>query len=323
MIDTVMVTFAIYLEPRHLRQWVSHPLIFPGGTSLRKYFLNASLDHGVPLDFKYYPPNPPRYTRPWLSMKISIPKALYRNNVQMVTCESEIERAIAIINSYIAGKPCLPKLDFGAGVLWEVDATYNHFTHDMTQDYVRALSKLTYPQRDTGPYPYEGVQFKSDVATTKFYDKHRECNLPTAQGILRQESVLRHTYYIERRMQRKAPTLREVTVAWLVQILNDDLKRLRLQNSIIYDRHLAQDILTDVYGWSPGSKLFSYLVAKQSMSVEQMIARGAKKRTLLKYDRLIADAGVALTMCDTKASLPALSIDVESVKKVMGVVSDT
>lgn len=323
MIDTVVATFAILMEIRYLRYWISHPMIFPDGSSLRKYFMNASLDHGVPINLKYYPPNPPRYEKPWLSLQVSIPKTLYQDNVHLVTCESDIEKAIGIINAFIAGEKRLPKLDFGAGVLWRVDAVYNHDTPNITQDYVRALSKLKYLQRDTEPYLYEGVQFKSDVATTKFYDKYRESKSTIAQGILRQEASYRHTYYIERLMQCKAPTLRDITIPWLMETLMDDLKRLRLQNCIICDRLLAQDVLIEKYGWSQGGKLFNHLVAKQSMSTEQMIAKGAKKRTLLKYDRLIAEAGVALTMSDTKATLPALSIDTDSVKKVQGVVSDT
>jgi hypothetical protein len=309
MIDTVILWFPVSPTPKQLQEnWVAHPLIFPDGKILPKYFQKAKMDNGTVIKFKYYPPNPPRYPLPRLEIQVSLPKILFGNNVQMITGLSEIEEAIQKVNRFLRKISWLPDLDFGSGILWQVDLAYNHPVGEHVQDYIRAIYKLVYPKRDTQPYPHQGVQFKSGVAILKFYDKWVESAILEAYGNLRQESVLRHTYYIERSMGIEHPTLKDISIPWVSKVLQEDLQKLHLTSNIITDRSTAQAVLVQRYGWSHGDKLLGHLNAEQSMSREQMIASGMKERTIRKYKKQITDAGVGLALCDDGMQLEPLQI---------------
>jgi len=281
------------------------------------------MDNGSMISFKYYPPNPPRYPLPWLSIQVSIPNILYENNIQMSTGKSDIEEAIHRVNQFLGEQSWLPGLDFGLGFLWQVDLVYNHQVGEYVQDYVRALSKLDYPKRDTQPYPHQGVQFKSGVAVLKFYDKWVESSIREVYGNLRQESVLRHTYYIKRRMGIEYPTLKDISIPWVSKVLQEDLQKLHLTGSIITDRSTAQATLVQRYGWNHGDKLFGHLNACQSMSRDQLVARGMSERTIRKYKKQIADAGIALTLCDDGMQLAPLEIHLTDGTDVPDSLSDT
>lgn len=313
MIDSVTVSFPISPTLRQLEEWKNHPLILPTGEVFGKRFKNAVINDTAPIDFTFFPPNP-KYVNPALHVQVSLPKVLFGNNVEMITSESEIEQVIAIVNSFIAELKWMPEMDLGAGRLYRVDAAYNYQVGERVEDYISAISKSFYPNRKTGPYLFkgiEGVQFtslsKHPSARLIFYDKWKESHLPSAYGCLRQESSLRHANYIERRTGIDNPTLRDVKIDWLIQLLQIDLKRLHLDKTVIYPRDMAQEILVNKYGYPMGIKLHGHLIARQSMTREQMIASGAKQRTLQHWEMQIADAGMATTMTD-KVALPALSL---------------
>lgn len=323
MLDTIIVQFPISPTSNQLQGWIGHPLIFPDGKELPMYFQNAKMVNGTMISFKYYPPNPPRYPLPWLGIQISLPMVLFGNNVRMITGKSDIEESIHQVNQFLGEKSWLPRLDFGSGFLWQVDLVYNHQVGEHVQDYVRALSKLDYPKRDTQPYPHEGVQFWSGVAVLKFYDKWVECSIPDAYGNLRQESVLRHTYYIERRMGIQYPTLEDISIHWVTKVLQRDLQMLHLARNIITERSIAQTVLEQKYGWNHGYKLFGHLCARQNMSKKQMIRNGQSERTIRKYEKQIADVGLSLALTDDGMQLPPLDIRFQGGTNVPDSLSDT
>jgi hypothetical protein len=221
----------------------------------------------------------------------------------------EVDGAITGLNEFTTTSDWLPSFDMGQGILARIDLCHNHFVGDQVQDYVLALYSLTYPQRKTGPYPGEGVQFKSQVANTIFYDKFQQCRAPAAQGILRQETQYKKPYYIARRMGISDPTIKDVTKDWVIEMLRKDLVVLRLNEHIICNRDQALEILVQEYGWNVGRRLHSHLLALQSMTREQMIARGANKQSINKDNRMIAKAGLSLALTDAKVPLPPLRIE--------------
>jgi hypothetical protein len=323
MIDTVTVMSQISPTTEQLKEWVRNPLITPDGTVFDKYFQKALIDDVTTIGFVYYPPNP-KYPNPALHIQVSLAKVLFGNNVEIIIDEGEIEEATKIINKRIAKLRWIPDVDLGEWNLWRIDAAYNYLVGDRVQDYITALSKLTYPHRKTAPYLYEGVQFRSGkhgVVNTLFYDKQKESRNPAAYGILRHESTVRRFHYIERLMGTQNPTLRDMKIDWLRGILLNDLQRLRLMDTSIYDRDQALEILLELYGWNKGTMLYGHLLAKQNMTGEQMNIYGAKGRTVQQRDKMIADAGISLTT-GTRVSLPPLGIDLER-KILRGVVSDT
>ncbi len=313
MIDTAIVKFPISPTPRQLQEWVRHPLIFPDGMVRDKFFQSTILDNKASLHFVYYPPNP-KYPIPALLIQASLPNVLFGNNVELITRESEIEETIAVVNGFISRLKWMPAVDFGAGIIGRVDAPFNYQVGERGQDYITALFKLTYPDRKTRPYQFEGVQYRSDsrhpVAVASFYDKYKESLNPSALGYLRHEASLRGAYYVGRRMGVHAPTLRDVTITWLMGLLQNDLEKLRLKDTLICGRSLAFEILWKQYGWKTAKRLHEHLVLRQTMTREQMIAYGDSKSSIRRWEKQIADAGVSLAMIDMKAPLPPLVIEV-------------
>jgi hypothetical protein len=209
----------------------------------------------------------------------------------------------------IAKIPGIPEVDLRDGELCRIDLVHNHCGDNKVQDYIKAMFNLDYPNRDPEPYRFQGIQFKSGLITTKFYDKYRESRAPEAIGILRQEITIRKPYYIGRLMGIKHPTLRDVTSEWVAGMLQTDLQRLHLDQQTICPLEVAQEKLIKFYGPTVGDRLAGYLKTRQSVSLDHMIAMGYNKRMIYRSNKQIADAGVALTSTDRNVELPPLKIE--------------
>ena len=314
MLDTAAVSFHVSPTPDQLASWANYTLKFSNGHVRTKHFINTHNSHGATLSFFHYPPHPPRFPLPFLSIQASLPAVLFGNNVEQIAAESEIDEAIHEVNNFIAAVPWLPDLDFGAGCLRRLDAVYNHHVGPLVSDYIQALFRLDYPYRKTQPYPYEGVQFKSGTISTSFYDKAKESLSAAASGILRQETKLLHRYYIERKTSLDYPTLRDITLPMLCKILQQDLDMLHLNACTVMDKSTAQQLLIDRYGYMRGNTLFGHLIARQSMSREQIRLQGASARTIQHYEKQITDAGVSLALGNDRLALPPLEIRIPYAK---------
>jgi hypothetical protein len=318
VIHTVAAKFPVSPTSSQLKDWVGHPLIPPYASQMPKYFQKTMMDGVVPFKFTYYPPNP-RYPDPHFRIEVSPSLVLFGNNVQLIENQSQIDEAIYLINGYLSRISWIPTVDFGDGILFRVDATHNHPVGDRVQDYIKALFNLEddYPQRDTRPWKYGGVQFLSKATTTTFYNLLKRHQIPSASGYLRHETSMRHTRNIEERMRKENPTPRDVTINWLAGILNNDLTVLHLNNTIICNRDLALEILINKYGGKKGTKLYGYLITRQSMTKKDLLAKGCGESTIRGWDRDLEDASIALAMTD-KVSLPPLSIYAKAQKTVGG-----
>jgi hypothetical protein len=308
MIDTAAVKFPIELPQNYLMEWDYAPFIPHDHKPRRDMYTRHEALGEAKISGVYYPKNP-GYPNPLLRLEVSLPMVLFGNNAEAISEISEVEEAIQLINEFTDVCSWLPPIDIGQGTLSRIDLCCNHQVGDLVQDYIRALYNLTYPQRKTKPYPGEGVQYQSKVAVTKFYNKGYQCRHPSAKGILRQETVLRKTYYLERRMGISQPTLRDITKDWVIETLQKDLDALRLNDRTICNRELALEILQHKYGWNKGNRLHSHLLAGQTMTLEQMIASGASRRSIQRDNKLIADADISLALTEAKVPLPPLRIE--------------
>ena len=98
----------------------------------------------------------------------------------------------------------------------------------------KVMQSLEYSRRRTLPYTSEGVMFKNGQKVTKFYNKEKERmyekdfeGAQAAQGILRQETGVRKKA-IKKLVGKNEPTLRDVNVNLLIDILENDLQELGL-----------------------------------------------------------------------------------------------
>ena len=314
MLDTVEVKFPVSPTSTQLQDWVSHPMVLPGGIEKPKFFQNPKVDD-ITFNLTYYPPNI-YYPEPQLRIGVSLPMVLHGNNVQLITEKNQIDEAIELTNQKLSRIPFIPTVDFGKGVLFRVDATYNHLCGDRVPDYIHALFNLEddYPQREIRPWKYSGVQFFSKATTTTFYDlwlKHRE---PSALGFLRQETSMRGPDNLEKRMEVSSPTLNDLSIDWLVDTLDKDLKILKLDGAIIANKDLALKILKQKYDLPKAIRLYGYLISRQQMSREQF--KAISDNTIRNWEKDIHAAGIALTMTD-KVSLPPLQIMIKT-KNIVG-----
>lgn len=309
MIDTIGVRFHLSPTQEQLQEsWVGLPLQIPGEDDREHYFQNAQMSTEVWMRFEYNPPNI-KYEKPSLNISVSLPKAMYGENVSMICDEEELEESISGVNQFIETLSWVPSVDIGEGYLYRVDVAYNHDVGEWVPDYIEALFQLQYPRRKTKPYyPEEGVQFYSTVATTSFYDKYEESKLNAARGMLRQETSLRRNTRIGKRMGVDKPRLRDVTKEWAIEMLRHDLEVLGLQERIITDRDMALEILVRKYGYNTGSNLYGHWCALQTMTREQMIEKGCSERTIRERNRRITDVGIAMTSVGEKVVLPPLEI---------------
>lgn len=313
MIDTVTLSFQENPTEKQLRSWVAHHMKFPNKPTIEEYFQTTSLNN-VWIRLTYYPQNP-KYIKPNLLVQLSIPKLLFGNNVEMVTDYSQIKEAISMFNDHIAHLKWMPEIDLAMGRLYRVDAAYNHAVGEYVPDYLQALFQLSYPGRQTINHKDKGVYFRSggkyQTVSAKFYDKFKESHEPQAEGILRQESTIIKTYYVERSMKMESPTLSDIRLPYLLSLLNKDLNNLHLNDTTIYNQSDSYRTLIDVYGFKTGNALYGYLMARQHLGIERINELAISERTIQRYSKMIAEAGVALATNGIGDPLPALNIDYE------------
>jgi hypothetical protein len=310
MYDTVAIRFLIPESDMDLNGWDQNPYFSAKKQIINhEYLLQEFSRSGAPIGLIYYPVNP-GFKESSLIIQASLPKIHHGNNIQGIETQAELDDAIDMLDAEIKKMKWFPPQNVRDGFLCRVDATHNFQVGPRAQDYIRALFWMPYPERKTCPYLYEGVQWKSKVATLKAYDKFlEEQKKQAAWGLLRLEVTLRHNWYIERRMNITNPTLKDLTVDWAYQTLSQELDRLHLTNTLFCNRELAQEILVNKYGLNKGLGLLAYLIASQSTTREQMIDLGGKGSTIRTWIRLIAAAGIAPGMTDQKVPLPPLIIN--------------
>jgi len=305
MLDTVRVKFPISPDPEQLQYW-THKTTSTESHGLREYYLyNPTINNdGVMLKYTYYPLG--YDTNPLLTFECSLPKLIYGNNYQMLL---SIDRSIEAVNTKLANVPHAPILDLAEGILIRLDMCYNHKVGETVDDYLKPLSNLDYPHRRTKYHRGEGVEFKAKHITTKFYNKQRETGMVEAFGILRQETTLMNGKAIQNILGVKKPTLLDVSRDFVIDYLNNDLKKLALFENSIGTRRTVLNRLCDAYGSDAGFCYYGILVSKMDRSRKQL-AQETKThpRSLDRRLRKIIDAKIPLTMTDREEPLPPLII---------------
>jgi hypothetical protein len=308
MLDTVIVAFNKLLTDDQFSDWVPDPgknTVSIGPKTYKKYL---PMKNGASFSAVYHPPHPIYKDKPWLGIQVSIPAVVFGKNIEMITDISQIDEAILRVNKFTSELNWLPEIDFGAGPLYRLDSVYNHQVGEYVEDYIQAFSNLECPTRQTIHYLHSGVLFKGGVISTTMYSKHLKSKSPLAKGILRQETKIITPDYIEQKTGLHRPTLRDLTIPGLAKILQQDLVRLRLNDVSLHGRSNAQHILTNKYKYNLALTLYGYLINRQSMSMEEMIAQGGNPRTLRNYEKLIHDAGLSIALVEDGITLPPLEI---------------
>ena len=303
MLDTIRAKFPISPTAFQLDGWRCITTKFADGEKI-KYVYNPIIAASS-MRFTYLPE---AYDgRPMLSLEMSLPKAVFQNNYQML---ESIEDTIKIVNSQLAKVRDVPKLDIAEGVLIRLDMCYNHQVGDAVDDYINALGNLDYPHRRTKGHRHEGVEYKAKHKVIKFYNKENESKHKEAYGILRQEITLLQGKDIQELIGKKYPTLLDVSTELVANALKNELSKLNLLNNSIATRNTALKTLCEAYGEDAGIYYLGLLVTKQTKSKKQ-IAEIIKRhpRSLDRKLKKIRDVGIPTTLTDREEPLPPLTID--------------
>ena len=320
-IDTVVFQLPNSLSVDHLKSegFVLVTKEINVNETKRRLYMNTAIE-GIPLSFTYYPQNP-GYPTPMFLITLSPPNLLYGHNAIMLRSESEIHKAISkankLLNTYF---PWLSPINVAELVLQRLDLCYDHQVGHNVQDYLRILQGRTMHRRKTFPYvqrdfperiKLEGVEYRTMSGQNKsmFYDKYLECRHESAKGILRQERKLYGPSYIAACLGIiEPPTLMHITLDRVAWLLESDLQKLGMKDTLIIDMKTAYKILIEKYGFTKAKLLIGYLTLRQIMTREQMIEDGAGVRAIQDNEKLIKDVSVCSTLSDENVTLPPLEI---------------
>jgi hypothetical protein len=305
MLDTVRVKYPISPEQDQLRYWIHKTSTTETGGVREYYIYNPKVtDDEVMLKYTY---RPLAYDyNPLLALELSLPKLLYGNNYQML---GSMDGTIKLANMYLAIIPHAPILDLAEGILIRLDMCYSHQVGEAVDDYIKAIANLDYPHRRTKHHRGEGVEFKANHITTKFYNKQNETKMQEAFGILRQEVTLLEPKDIQKLLDKRRPTLLDVHRDLVSDYLKNDLRKLSLLDNSIATRDTALKTLCDAHGEMAGFYYYGLLVSKLDKS-RKIIASETHThpRSLDRKLRKIIETGIPLTLTDREEPLPPLNI---------------
>lgn len=312
MIDTIGLNFGIYLDEKIVMKWEKFTREVGGHIRLQRHTIIEAAN-GAPITFVYCP-HADR-GKPILYVEFSLPHFVLGTNVQMVY---NLPEAISEANLRLRQFANIAPLNLWYGWIRRLDICYNHQVGDLVPYYIKAIQHLEYPYRKTSVYPGETVMFGNESIALKFYDKSKKSPEPDAVGVLRQEATFR-----KRRVKllfgKKRPTLRDITIDLLIDVLEGDLEELGMLGNSIATRKTALPELLDKYGECGGMYHYGLLIARMEHP-EEIVTRHSNMhpRTMDRRVKAVADAIGPVTVTEREEPLPPLVIDKEMVRRRAG-----
>ena len=312
-VDTIKVMFHVFMQDICFDEWEHH-------INKKKkedvdylitdfYVRKYKTSNGTVINLKFAPKDYYRRGENFLFVEFSLPKLLYGCNHRMLeNWDAALDQANDEL-SKISGLP--PLGDIREAILYRLDICVNFRLENDVLDYIQALLKGHYPHRTLKPYPKTGVIFGTNSGvSTSIYNKYEEkhCRHEEARGLLRLEISMRKKRQIDKRTGKKNTMVRDLTLEFVINILQKDLHILKLDRPIVCDRREIEQILSNVYTPRQVRSLLGYLLEKQTLTREEMLAKGTTRKTISYYERLLANAGVSSLSIDSKKTLPPLSI---------------
>jgi hypothetical protein len=312
MIDTIGVQFVNIVIPYAIYSTWD---VWGGKKGKYKWYgFTVSIVNGATFQFTYFP----SINNGLLKVAFSLPHVVLGSNVCMLY---DIKNAIDLANLVIPIVSGIPPLDLWKGVLYRLDVCYNHQVGNLAPYIVQALQFLDFHRRKRISYDLESVTFSNGQRKFKAYDKEKErlkekdiVGALAARGILRQETVFSRRA-ITKLTGKKNPTLQDITIDMLLDILEDELQELGLLGRSIGTHETTIKILREKYGPKAGMYYFGLIKAKTIYPSNQLLAddMNIHPRSLEKQLQKIVDAGVPLTLTEHFEPLPPLTIDREMV----------
>ena len=109
------------------------------------------------------------------------------------------------------------------------------------------------------------------------------------------------------------PTLRDLTLDLIIDLLKKDLEILHLDKPIIPDQLAIEVRLSELYSHRQVRSLLGYWLECQAYTREQMLANGYTRQTIHNYEKRLSDAGFSSLSIQDYIQLPPLSIEIQNV----------
>lgn len=249
-IDTITLGFPIDTFPGRLDGWHYLQGQSKDGRTWERCYQTIIMPSRCKMQITFYAQNVTASSKvPSISLEFSVPGVLYGNNLHPIV---EVDESLNIVSRELRLIPQVPALIMEEGLVYRIDVCRNHQVGDLLPYYIDAFSHLKFPHRNTIHYLNQGVQFKADCTSSKYYDKKNESKFPQAYGILRQEVTERNRKKLEEITMTQQITINTFTRDCLQEILSNDLRKLHLDDSIIANRDFAIQYLDAVYGSREG-----------------------------------------------------------------------
>jgi hypothetical protein len=320
MLDTVWIGYKVELNEHQLQEF------FKSQTTKEKILystLNYSVNYKLPgnrdVRIVYHPYNKQKEYDPLLIYQFSLPKFVYGNNILEVLDQQEmIEKSNQLLNFL----SFLPSVDVSKGMIYRIDLVCNYQVGDLLPIYKKAFAMLHYPHRVTKPYD-GGTLYPSTEDSCCFYDKELEVSKTKqkseydflfdpnlAQGIWRHERRLHNPRLIQEITLKRCPTILDFPKERIVQLLTQDLERLKVKEQTISGQDIALNKLTKMWGASTADSLLGFMLRNQGLDMEEArknykLGRKAIERKFKK----VRDAGVSLVLEDNQIEIPPLTVE--------------
>jgi hypothetical protein len=316
LLDTVTIKFPITLEEGELyRLWGYN--CRSGSDEICSWTYTTTYRE-CSIRSTYYPHN--YKGEPQLVINFSsLPKMVYGNNYTMLPY-TDMDLAASEAQKALANVPGIPWLDVCTGILHRVDLCYNHQVGDHVDTYIQGISQLSYPRMDRVGYSNSssrnrdgrnnGVVFRNRGRELKFYNKYRQEQVPSAYGLLRQESSISGTDQITRALGIQNPTLLDIKSEAAEKVLNEDLMVLGLDTCCIVNHDAGVKRLMEIYPASKALKLDRYIQLKvdNPLFCKKEIARilSVDPRTINRWEEEIRKSGIIPAYTESGEMQPPL-----------------
>ena len=115
---------------------------------------------------------------------------------------------------------------------------------------------------------------------------------------------------------KKNPTLRDVTLDRIIDLLKKDLELLHLDKPILTDQLAIEVRLSEVYTPRQVRSLLGYLHISKTYTRDQMLTNGYTRQTIHNYEKLLRDADISSLSIHDHIELPPLSIESSNVSNI-------
>lgn len=318
-IDTIKIRYQVPFQEINVEGWL-HKSTSKGQQEGEKeifdfWILDYLSENKTMIKLKYIPYDRYGLDHDMLLIEFSLPNLVYGCNHQLL---GSWDYAFDCANRELSKIPGIPQLgDIRDAALFRLDLCSNLQLENGVPFYLQVLAKGYYPRRALHIYPPNGVIFKTkNGISTCFYDKSRECGHPEASGVLRMEISMRNKRKIAKWLGKKNPTLRDVTLDRIVDLLKKDLVILHLDKPILSDLLAIEMRLSAMYSQRTVRSLLGYWLECKTYTRDQMRAKGNSRQTIHNYEKRLRDADISSLSMQDHIELPPLSIETSNVSNI-------